>query len=103
VRCFLSFASFSSPLLAPPIFLPPSFETDTSLNSPGNSDFLSMQLSTMQRLQAEQLSKQSLKSQKGTLQRAHGRSGSTGGVRGPRAAGGGGAGGRGALSTIQDS
>lgn len=69
--------------------------------SPGNTDFLSMQLTTMQRLQAEQGQKQSLKSQKGTLQRAHGRSGSTGGVRGPRLAGGG-AGGRGALSTIQD-
>ncbi|GAA5994013.1 hypothetical protein JCM11641_004022 [Rhodosporidiobolus odoratus] len=58
---------------------------------PGTTDFLSTQLATVQRLQAEQGRKQQLKSQRGSLQRASG---------GGRARGA--AGGRGALSTIPD-
>ncbi|GAA5905133.1 hypothetical protein JCM6882_000389 [Rhodosporidiobolus microsporus] len=64
---------------------------------PGTSDFLSTQLATMQRLQAEQAQKKQLKSQRGSLQRASG-AGGAGRARG----GGAGAAGRGTLSPIAD-
>jgi len=41
-------------------------------NSPGTTDFLSTQLSTIQRLEHEQAQRQQLKSQRGTLQRNSG-------------------------------
>ncbi|GAA5876973.1 hypothetical protein JCM8547_001955 [Rhodosporidiobolus lusitaniae] len=66
---------------------------------PGNSDFLSMQLATMQRLQAEQAKKQQLTSQRGSLQRSVGRNGSSAGGRGRGTGTGTGGGG---LSSIPD-
>lgn len=42
------------------------------VNSPGTTDFLSTQLSTIQRLEHEQAQRQQLKSQRGTLQRNSG-------------------------------
>ncbi|GAA5932210.1 hypothetical protein JCM10213_006785 [Rhodosporidiobolus nylandii] len=64
---------------------------------PGTADFLSMQLATIQRLQAEQARTSALKSQqRGSLQRGAGLNGGVGG-RGRGAAGG-----RGGLSAIAD-
>ncbi|GAA6043218.1 hypothetical protein JCM8097_000332 [Rhodosporidiobolus ruineniae] len=67
---------------------------------PGTTDFLSTQLATMQRLQAEQARKQQLKSHRGSLQR----SGPNGGGGGRAGRGLAGAGGRGVggLSSIPD-
>ncbi|GAA5827609.1 hypothetical protein JCM11251_001755 [Rhodosporidiobolus azoricus] len=68
---------------------------------PGTSDFLSTQLATIQRLQAEQGRKQQLKSQRGSLQRASG-GGAGAEVRRGGGRGTGAGAGRGTLATIAD-